>query len=45
MRTKKAPDGDAVMTGPRTPTDYEDLATWAETAEVSPNARVTKASG
>lgn len=45
MSTKKASGGHTDMTASNQPTDYEALATWAETAEVSPNARFTKASG
>jgi hypothetical protein len=45
MSTKKATGGRADITAPNKPTDYEALSTWAETAEVSPNARITKASG
>lgn len=45
MRHKTTTDGHSADISPSDHTDYEALAIWAETAEISTQARILKASG
>ena len=45
MSAKKIQKDRSTMEEPADSTDYEALASWAETAEISAHARITKSSG
>ncbi|NMR28193.1 ribbon-helix-helix protein, CopG family [Crystallibacter degradans] len=45
MSTKKAMESNEAELSPQEQEHYEELAAWAETADIAPNARITKAEG